>query len=1076
MIMQDFEKPRPVAVEKRDGSIVPYDKKNIARAIQKASKSARTNYDDSTLERLVDRVEEELEGPIADIETIQDEVVLILDKYRDEQFVKEILDSTQNLTNKETIMQAINSAFKRVDKTGEKYQEYRNKRAFVRQMGMTRKGEVDTTDMSMVIEGAKERIPFNRDSLMRMVIERTKGDVPFKVVEEISKGVEFSIYDAYRELLEQKKITDDEFELSEILLTELVNLELYRRGFKGQMIQEDFIGMKASELGILMTQRSKENSNLKANSSEANGFLIAENIRKKFALKNIFSKDVVDAHKNGRLHLHDLGMNDRVYCSGHSVEYIKKYGLELDNLDTKSEPAKHARTLTGHLNTFLASMQAYYAGALGLGFVNIMYAPYLEGMTKQEMKQEAQHLLFSLSQSAFSRGGQTLFLDANVHTGIPSFLRNVPAIGPGGKYMKKTRRTLEEEIDEEMILDGKKKARINENYFVDENGNKLFPTYMLITENGNKLVIKNPPKDRKGRIIQPASARTENRKIIIDYEDIEFVDDVPRYNNPNNPNDSKNGDVLQPPKESGERYVVYGDYEKPSQAFLLEMLEVWHEGDSKGGRFAFPKCDLHINAESFSEPEQLEIVKYACEIAGDTGDPYFVFDRSSVTLSACCRLRTSINDNYVLKHPESMRFCGFQNVTINLPQAAYRAKEKGKTIDEQTDALLKDIDESMDLAMKSHLEKKTWAESLMKPGLPLWEIGKKAKDGEKYADLNKATYIIGMVGLNECVQYITGEELHESKKAMEYGLRIMNHMYQRTLEHSEKTNLAVKIEESPAESATRRFIAVDKQLYPSQMKSVMKGEEALDENFYSNSIHLAADAPVDLTTRIINQAYFNEMTQAGAIIHAHVGEESIPGESILNMVKKTHEKTNAAQLTFSPTFTFCRTCRTRERGKRDRCKCGSDDVYSVARIVGYFSKIQDWNKSKLGEEKLRRRGDYSVIKASELGAPYIPEYPKEFMFHRHGKYGCSLCEISGKKISGLKNPKLAGIEIPERFYDLNDEKQRFESIKQGVSLTTYPTIILSGRGRELARWVGTEFTRLSSKDLSEYVKNIIEHN
>ena len=67
------------------------------------------------------------------------------------------------------------------------------------------------------------------------------------------------------------------------------------------------------------------------------------------------------------IHLHDLGYPTRVYCSSHSLEYLKKYGLDLQNLDTKSGPAKHARTLTGHLNTFLASMQAYYAGALGVG-------------------------------------------------------------------------------------------------------------------------------------------------------------------------------------------------------------------------------------------------------------------------------------------------------------------------------------------------------------------------------------------------------------------------------------------------------------------------------------------------------------------------------------------------------------------------------------------------------------------------------------------------------------------------------------------------------------------------------------
>ena len=35
----------------------------------------------------------------------------------------------------------------------------------------------------------------------------------------------------------------------------------------------------------------------------------------------------------------------------------------MENLDTSSAPAKHARTLTGHLNTFLASMQAYLCGS-----------------------------------------------------------------------------------------------------------------------------------------------------------------------------------------------------------------------------------------------------------------------------------------------------------------------------------------------------------------------------------------------------------------------------------------------------------------------------------------------------------------------------------------------------------------------------------------------------------------------------------------------------------------------------------------------------------------------------------------
>lgn len=36
------------------------------------------------------------------------------------------------------------------------------------------------------------------------------------------------------------------------------------------------------------------------------------------------------------------------------------------------------------------------------------------------------------------------------------------------------------------------------------------------------------------------------------------------------------------------------------------------------------------------------------------------------------------------------------------------------------------------------------------------------------------------------------------------------------------------------------------------------------------------------------------------------------------------------------------------------------DIYHVTRIVGYFSRVENWNKSKLGELKDRRRGNYAL--------------------------------------------------------------------------------------------------------------------
>ena len=45
---------------------------------------------------------------------------------------------------------------------------------------------------------------------------------------------------------------------------------------------------------------------------------------------------------------------------------------------------------------------------------------------------------------------------------------------------------------------------------------------------------------------------------------------------------------------------------------------------------------------------------------------------------------------------------------------------------------------------------------------------------------------------------------------------------------------------------------------------------------------------------------------------------------------------------------------------------GCHDVSHMSRIVGYYSKINNWNPSKLGELEDRRKGDY-VFKEKEKG-------------------------------------------------------------------------------------------------------------
>ncbi len=781
-------------IVKRDGRVVPFNKNKIAQAIFAAAKA-------------VGGEDRELAAELASV------VVMLLEKNfgdGNNPTIEEIQDMVEK-----TLIETGHA------RTAKAFILYRDRRSEQRAQTRVRKDNVaenNSTDIHLLVDpGAKaEYFDWDKSRIAQALL--------------VEAGIEQEEANEIASIVEKRVLRSGMRHISSSLIRELADNELFERGHQSSLIKQNILGMPKYDVEQLIFSKSNENSNIAANNPEAINLAIAETTLKQYALQEVFTEDVADAHKNGLVHLHDLGYPTRVYCSSHSLEYIKKYGLNLENLDTSSAPAKHARTLTGHLNTFLASMQAYYAGALGVAYVNIMYAPYVEDMSDAQMKQEAQHLIFSSSQNAFSRGGQTLFLDFNIHTGIPSYLKAVPAIGPGGKPTGKT----------------------------------------------------------------------------------------------------------------------YGEYEEVAGRFTMAMLKVWDEGDQYGNIFAFPKCDFHVNNETFEDPQQYKVYEYACEIAAKNGTPYFIFDRDEVTLSACCRLRTVIEDNYMITHPESMRFCGFQNVTINLPQCAYRAG-KGNL-----EKLFAEIESALKICIKAHKQKKRFAKQLMSgPAMPLWQVGKTAADGRPYIDLDQATYIVGIIGLNEALAYVCGKELHEDEEALRLGLRVVSHLYFLVKEAGKEHGLKITIEESPAESASRRLAKIDIKRYPEALEYV-RGSLEDDEIYYTNSIHIRPDADVDIVERIRKQARFHGLIESGAIIHAFVGENRPSAGAIASLVHKTFDNTQAAQLTISPEFTTCRVCNYIGFGIHTRCKnCGAENL-DLRREHGDSSNCCNWNRESFMEfERLR---------------------------------------------------------------------------------------------------------------------------
>ncbi len=85
------------------------------------------------------------------------------------------------------------------------------------------------------------------------------------------------------------------------------------------------------------------------------------------------------------------------------------------------------------------------------------------------------------------------------------------------------------------------------------------------------------------------------------------------------------------------------------------------------------------------------------------------------------------------------------------------------------------------------------------------------------------------------------------------------------------------------------------------------------------------------------------------LLHAFVGEERPPASSIMKLVKRTFENTQAAQLTISPEFTICNQCNRVIPRLVDTCTyCDSSNLYSIRRSATQ-NRINNWDRTKMQE-------------------------------------------------------------------------------------------------------------------------------
>jgi anaerobic ribonucleoside-triphosphate reductase len=439
---------------------------------------------------------------------------------------------------------------------------------------------------------------------------------------------------------------------------------------------------------------------------------------------------------------------------------------------------------------------------------------------------------------------------------------------------------------------------------------------------------------------------------------------------------------------------TYGQFEREVRLAFKALMEVMLKGDHWGKPFNFPKPEISLEPDFMKEDESFnashpdlptyqDLYLLTFKLAAEYGTPYFDNQLPAyrgagkgISCYQCCAYQFAATYDSDSKFDEKLYFKdgmhfsmgSWQVVSLNCPRAAYLARGDDELLFEY-------LRELMEISVDVFKVKREWMNQIVRnhrmpfamqqPRDPL-----SGEKGSVAVDLEGLVYTIGVVGVNEMVQFHTGCQMHESKDAWRLAVRAMTEMELYAKKLSAQHDMTIALARTPAETTAQRFAVSDliHEEFRECAENVVKGDlEAVDRNihktrdlpvYYTNGTHLPPSAEVSLFERAKLEHVFFPIVDGGNIFHIFLGEATPDPRGLMDFGMRLARETQIGYFTFTKDMTVCLGCYQVSPGLKDQCpNCSSTQVDHISRITGYLQAVSGWNSAKRQELKDRKRYD-----------------------------------------------------------------------------------------------------------------------
>ncbi len=378
--------------------------------------------------------------------------------------------------------------------------------------------------------------------------------------------------------------------------------------------------------------------------------------------------------------------------------------------------------------------------------------------------------------------------------------------------------------------------------------------------------------------------------------------------------------------EDFKKYVI--DYILVIQNLYMDFFE---KGDPRnnGMPYRFP-----VTTVNFSKNENLEIIdnKFLKEFCKRDVSRFNLFNSMGTKVCSCCRL---INNTEMLDFAaQSNSFGGggsislgsHRVVTVNFARIAIEA--------DSFDEYLEILDERVEAAAKILRAHKLM---LMK----LTEKGYEPFIANGYIQMKRMFSTFGMLGIYEANKIL--RQKLEVNEDVDLIKDILIHFNEKVLEMSKVYKITGNIEQIPGESFAVRLADTDKIIFD------------FNDDYYKMYANQFCPLYEDfsLFEKLETDGLYNSMLSGGGIVHCQIASETTPQQN--EKLIKYACSVGCEHFALNRVYSRCRECGKVVNYKEDKCECGSESIEYLTRVVGFFTPVDSWNKTRREWEFPKRR-------------------------------------------------------------------------------------------------------------------------